>query len=162
YRVRITPERPDFRLIVMPPADRRPDSGCLLQGGNEHYTVLVWRQDGWNGEVALTVEGLPPGVTCSPQVVGIGQRQGSLVLHATDDAPPWTGGIQVKGTAVIAGQQVVREARPASITWPTQEQQNIPTITRLDRNLVLAVRDKAPFRVTATADKSVITQGSKV
>jgi hypothetical protein len=57
---------------------------------------------------------------------------------------------------------VVHEARTASVTWPTQEQQNIPTISRLDRNLVLAVREKAPFSLTATSEKPAVTQGSKV
>jgi hypothetical protein len=162
YRVRIAPERPDFRLIVMPPADRRPDSCCVLQGGNEYYTVLAWRQEGWNGEVALTVEGLPPGITCPPQTIGSGLKQATLVVSAAADAPIWTGEIKVKGTALIAGQHVEREARPASVTWPTQEQQNIPTVSRLDRSLVLAVREKAPFQLTATPDKSATTQGSKV
>jgi hypothetical protein len=149
YRVRITPERPDFRLIVLPPDGTRPDGCCLRQGGNEHYTVLVWRQEGFAGPVTLAVEGLPPGVTCPPQVISGNLRQTALVVAAAPNAPPWTGEIRVKGTAVINGQTVLREARPANITWPIQPQQGIPPIGRLDRNLVLAVRDKPPFRLTA-------------
>jgi hypothetical protein len=55
----------------------------------------------------------------------------------------------------------VRDARPASISWAVPPQQGIPTITRLDRNLVLAVRDKAPFHLTAQLDKSIVLQGEK-
>ncbi len=162
YRVRITAEQPDFHLFVMPAEGLRPDSCCVLQGGNENYTALVWRQDGWNGPVTLTVEGLPTGVTCPPQVVGPGLRQAALVLSAAANAPLWTGEIKVKGTAIINGQTVVREARAASITWPVLQPQGVPAISRLDRNLVLAVRDKAPFGLTATADKTSVIQGSKV
>src|SRR5262249_8750040 len=114
YRVRITPERPDFRLIVLPPDGTRPDGCCLRQGGNELYTVLVWRQVGFAGPVTLAVEGLPPGVTCPPQVISGNLRQTALVVAAAPNAPPWTGEIRVKGTAVINGQTVVREARPAN------------------------------------------------
>lgn len=161
YRVRIAPERPDFRLVVMPPADARPDACCLRQGTQQFFNVFVWRRDGFNGEVTLTAEGLPKSVSCPPQVVGTGLKQAGLVLSAAPDAPVWTGAVTVKGTAVINGQQVVREARPAAITWQVQPQQNIPTITRLDRQLMLAVRDKAPFQLTATLDKTELTQGAK-
>jgi hypothetical protein len=161
YRLRIAPEQPDFRLVVMPPDQIRPDSGSLLQGGNEGFTVLAFREDGFAGDIALSVEGLPKGVRYTPQSLGGGQRAGALVFSAAADAPAWAGEIKVKGTAVIRGQTVVREARPAGITWPVQPQQNIPTISRLDRALVLAVREKAPFALTATIDKATLVQGDK-
>jgi len=132
-----------------------------MQGASQNYTVFALRQDGWTGEVALTVDGLPKGVTCPPQTLGTGQRQTEIVLTAAPDAAAWTGEIKVTGTATIKGQKVVREARPASITWPVQPQQNIPTISRLDRNLMLAVRDKAPYSLTATIDKPALLQGDK-
>jgi hypothetical protein len=88
-------------------------------------------------------------------------RSAALVLSAAADAPPFAGEIKIKGTAVVNGQTVVHEARPASITWPVPPQQNIPTLTRLDRSLVLAVREKAPYQVTATVDKPAIVQGDK-
>jgi hypothetical protein len=161
YRVRITPDQPDFRLAVMPPANYMPDGGHLLQGGCEAYTVFAWRSDSFNGPIALSVEGLPKGVGCTSQTLSAGMRVASLVLSAAADAPPFTGEIKVKGTAVINGKNVVHEARPASISWPVPPQQNIPTLTRLDRGLFLAVRDKAPFQVTATLDKTAVVQGDK-
>lgn len=162
YRVRITPDLPDYTLIVMPPSDHSPEGCCVHQGSSQYYTVLAWRRDGFNGEVTLTLEGLPAGVTCPPQILGTGLRQASLVVTAAPDAPPWTGEIKVKGTARIKDQDVVREARPATITWPVQAQQNIPTITRLNSSLVLAVRDKGPYSLTAAIEKSAAQQGDKV
>src|SRR5262249_13812418 len=97
-----------------------------------------------------------------PQLVGAGIRQAGLVLSAAPDAPVWTGEIKVKGTAVINGQQVVREARPATVTWQGQPQQNIPARTRPDRQLFLAARDKAPFQLTATPEKTELVQGAKM
>jgi len=40
-------------------------------------------------------------------------------------------------------------------------QQNIPTLTRLDRELMLAVRDKAPAKFVAVTDKVVASLGDK-
>jgi hypothetical protein len=162
YRLRITPENPDFRLIVLPCDDTRPDGFCLRQGGNEAYTVLVWRQDGFTGPVALSVLGLPSWVNCPPQVVGPNLKQTALVLSAAANAPLITGDIKIQGTAVIKGQMVVREARPASITWPIPPGLAFPAIGRLDRSLVMAVRENAAFNLSATPEQSLVVQGTKV
>jgi hypothetical protein len=162
YRLRIVRENPDFRLFVMPADAYRPDSCRLGAGGNQDLTVLVLRQDGFQGEVELTASGLPPGVVCKPQSVGAGMKQVALVLNAAADAKPWTGSFTVKGTAKIAGAKVERDARPASITWPVQPQNNIPTITRLERSLVLGVRDKAPYSLTCGMEKAVVVHGGKL
>jgi hypothetical protein len=162
YRVRITPEQPDFRLIVMPPEDSRPDACQLHKDGNELFTVLVWRLDGWNGPVNLSVEGLPEGVTCPPQIIPPGFKQIPLVLSAAPATAPGVYEIKVKGSATINGQTIVREARGASIVWPVQPGQNLPTITRLDRSVVLAIRDPAPFQIATNLDKATAVQGEKV
>jgi hypothetical protein len=161
YRVRITPDVPDFRLFVMPPANYRNDCAQLLQGGNQMVTVFAWRNDGFNGPITVTADGLPKGVTCPEQVITNGMRVTRLVLSAAADAPEFNGEFRVKGTAVVKGQPVTREARPASITWPVPPQQNIPTLTRLDRGLALSVREKAPFNVALTLDKPAVVQGDK-
>jgi hypothetical protein len=161
YRLRITPEEPDFRLIVLPPSDTRPDAGRLFQDGNQYYTVLAWRLDGWNGSIMLKAEGLPAGVTCPPQAIGPGLRQTALVLSASPDAPATVAPIRIQGTAVINGRTVMHEARPASIIWAVQPNQNIPTLSRLDRSLVLAVRPNCPYRLSARLDDSVIQQGGQ-
>ncbi len=160
YRVRIAPDQPDFQLVVMGHANSRPDGSTLGQGGNQKFDVFAWRRDGFTGDVALTVEGLPPGVTCPPQSLGGNLRHTSLVLTATADAAAWTGDIKVKGTAMIRGQKVEHEARSGSIVWPVQPQQNIAPLSRLDRQIALAVREKSAFTLTASIDKPAVAQGA--
>jgi hypothetical protein len=160
YRVTLAPPQPDFQLFLMADDPQLPDACVVRQGGNQYYEVLVRRQDGFNGEVTLTAAGLPPGVTCQPQTVGPGLSVGTLVISAAPDAPPWTGAIQVKGTARINNQEVIREARSASVTWPLP-QPNIIAQARLDRSIVLAVREQAPFGLIANVEKATIFQGEK-
>jgi hypothetical protein len=160
YRVRITPDQPDFQLIVMASSNTKPDGGVLGQGGAQKYDVLAWRRDGFTGDIALSVEGLPPGVTCIPQSIGGNLRTSPLVLSAAADAEPWTGEIKVKGTATIRGQKVEHEARCGTILWPVQPQQNIPPLSRLDHQIILAVRDKPAFTLTASIDKPGVPQGT--
>ncbi|MBI1916677.1 MAG: PPC domain-containing protein [Planctomycetes bacterium] len=160
YRMRITPEAPDFRLIVVGPDAYRPSTTCVHQGGNELIRVLAWRNDGFNGDIALSVEGLPKGVTCPPQSLGTGLRHTVLVLSAAADAAAWEGAVKVKGTAEINGKTVVREARAGCITWQGIPAPNFPRAARADRSLFVAVRDKAPWNLTATIDKPEVAQGT--
>lgn len=162
YRVRIAPERPDFRLVVMPRDRNAPADGVVGRGGRLDFAVHAWRKDGWDGPIRLTAEGLPPGVSCPPQSLGTGQNQGPLVVEADYDAPDWVGPIVVKGTAAIGGMEVVREARTASVTWQVPpQQQNIPAVSRLDRALMLAVRREAPFRLAGKVAEVAAVQGEK-
>ncbi len=70
YRVRITPDQPDFRLVAVPYSHSRQDALTLHRGGESALTVFAYRRDGFNGDIQLSVEGLPYGVTCVPQTLG--------------------------------------------------------------------------------------------
>jgi hypothetical protein len=139
-----------------------PDACVVRQDGRSYFTVLAWRLDGFSGEIGLAAEGLPEGVTCPPQRIGPNQRFAALVVNAAANAPVWTGPVTIKGTAMIDGKEVVREARPATITWPVPpQQQNVAMISRLDRSLVLAVREKAPYSLIAEVQEVTVAAGQK-
>jgi hypothetical protein len=163
YTIRIMPQRPDFRLVVMSSSPGTPDACNILRGGRIDQSVYLWRLDGFEGPVALSAEGLPEGMTCLPQVVGTGQKQGTLVLSAAPDMEPWTGTITIKGTATVDGQTVVREARAATILYPIPPQQrNLPARARLARSEVAAVRGQAPFALAAGVAEATARPGDKL
>lgn len=161
YRVRITPPKPDFRLIVMPASTNAPEAALVPREGAQIFTVLAWRRDGFNGPIKLSMTGLPDGVACPDQTMGPGLKQTALVVTARADAEPWTGMITVTGTADIDGEEIIREARPASITWPAPQQQNVPVISRLDRGLALAVRDGGPHKLSPGQTTLTVAPGAK-
>src|SRR6185437_4857125 len=161
YRVRISPPQPDFHLVALPPDEHRPGGMAVLSGGQQAFTIFALRQDGFIGDIALSADGFPAGVTVAPQTVGGDLRESRLTVSAAAGAAAWTGHIKIKGTATINGQKVVREARSASIVWPVQQGQNIPTISRVDHSLMLAVRPGAPYSLSGTLDKPTLIQGEK-
>jgi hypothetical protein len=161
YRLRVGPPLPDFRLVAMPASTFAPDNTILHADGHQFMQVYAFRYDGFTGPINLTVEGLPAGVTCPAQVIGNNQRSGSLVLSAAPTAATSTGPIKIKGTATVAGKQIIRDSRYATIVWGVQPMQNIPTNTRLDQSLVLAVRDKAMFKVTAEPENAYISKAGE-
>ncbi len=161
YRVRITAPKPDFHLVALATGEYRPAATTVLAGSQESFTIFALRQDGFVGDIAITAEGLPPGVSIAPQTVGGDLRESRFVVSAAPTAATWTGQIKILGTTTIQGKKVVRSARSASIVWPMPQGQNIPTISRIDRTLMLAVRPGAPYSLAPTLDKPTIVQGDK-
>lgn len=162
YAVRITREEPDFQLMALSAEEDTPDTPCVPKTGNDAYTVIVDRSETFRGDIELTVEGLPAGVSCPPQILHGSVQKTTLVLTATPEAPAWSGEVKIKGTALINGNKVVREARAAGIVWPTPPNQNIPTMSRLERSQWLAVgEEKAGFTLMPEIDKAEIAQGDK-
>ncbi len=145
YRLRVAKAAPDFRAVVMAKDRSLPTAAVAGQGADVALDVFVNRIDGFTGPVTATAEGLPAGVTAKPALIGTNQKWGTLILSAGDAAAAFTGAITVKCAAAIDGKAVTRDARPATITWGVQPMQNIPTVARLDEQLVLAVRPEKAF-----------------
>ncbi len=165
YVLRIAPERPDFRLAIMPLSTHLPDAGTLHRRGAALFAVFAFRFDGFNEEITLSATDLPDGVTCPPQVLSAGQTRGIFVLSASSGAKDWAGFVKVIGTA----GKLKHEARPFTVTWTPQGLQanqvpNVPMLTRMDRGpgLALAIRGDAPFVLTPTQKEHKAKAGEKI
>lgn len=164
YMLSIRPLAPDFRLAAIsetPFFGQRnanlsdPSSAVVMKGGSAAVEVTVNRTDDFKGEVAISVEGLPSGVTCSGAVAGGDTRTVSLVLIAAENAASWTGPIKIVGKAQIDGKEVSRESRYGSGVWGTKNRQQQLPDYRLTRGFQLNVIDKTtqPAFVAIGEDK---------
>ncbi len=163
YRLRVTPEQPDFQLIVQSAANSRPESPMIVAGGRDLLAVMVLRRDGFDQDITLQVDGLPAGVACPKTVLPGSLKATYLVLQAPAGAGTAVGEVKVKGTATVNGKTIVREAIPASIVWPIPQPQNLtPAIARVARSLPIAVRGGQPtWDLTGSLDKTSFLQGDK-
>ncbi len=159
YSVTIGPEKPDFSLLLI---DNAESGGgfTVERGGHQDLKVVCIRHDGFDGEIVLEAEGLPPGLTCVPQVAGPRVKEVSLVVTARADAPFWAGAIRIKGTAQIEGKPVVRPAHASTLVWPTP-QKNQPAISRLARSVCLAIRDKGPYTLETSVQTLELPVGGR-
>ncbi len=163
YGISIRPETPDFRLVALPeyPLDSRKTPNTwtpfLRRGGSVRFDCMLFRRDGFAGNVTVTAQGLPPGVTCAASILGPGQTATRLILVAAEDAEPWSGEIKIIGTARIADADVVREARGATVVWG-----GAPAVVRTARQVVLSVGGMAPLGMTAQLDRVELTQSSQL
>ena len=114
YRLAVRRETPDFRLVAMPVVPN-PDPNtqptqwdlALRKGDAIHLMVMAHRRDGFTGDILVTAEGLPPGVTSSGASIGSTVNSAMLVLKSAEDAPLSAGPIKIVGKArVPAAAQV--------------------------------------------------------
>lgn len=151
YRLRVGPPKPDFRVVARTFNKGYQTGSAGRQDSNEGVEVFVHRMDGFTGEVTVTAEGLPAGVTARPLVIGGGARWGVMVLDIAASAAPAVAEVKLKAAATIDGKAVAREARPTATIWGTNQPNNqTPTVGRLSQSLVVAVRpEKGFFKLAA-------------
>ena len=107
YRLRISRERPDFELRVV------PASVNVRAGGTAPLTVYVVRRDGFDGDIALSLKNAPRGMTLGGGWIPAGQDQVRLTVSAPPFARETVVSLGVEGIATIDGQEVRRLAVPA-------------------------------------------------
>ena len=156
YRVELTQKTEDFQVLCLTLSEQRRDSDVVRQGGRERLDIAVWRLRGHNAPIVVTADHLPPGVTAEPLTIGPGMKSGTLILTAAADVPIGEGEFTIVAKSQVAGAEVERVCRGGTVVWDTT---NTACYARLTRSLMLAVRETAPFRVTAVAPNTTVKQG---
>ncbi|MFO0935584.1 MAG: PPC domain-containing protein [Gemmataceae bacterium] len=158
YRLRISPPRPDYRVVLMPHSRELPSAVICRPGNETAVDVFVHRIDGFSAPVTVNLTNLPPGMTATPAVIGSGQKWGTIVLKAAPgkfsfagmvgflprfvtESKEITGTMTAEASAVSGTSTVKRSVRTATITWGINQGANNPTATRLDQTLPIALRD---------------------
>src|SRR5262249_21125137 len=116
----------------------------------------IHRQEGFNGPLPLTAEGLPPGLHAEPTTPR--DSRGTFVFWADADAPEWTGSVKLFATAKAGDKTLRHEVRPYTRVWADPGQGS----SRPTRELVLAVRESAPFALHFASERLEAKAGSKV
>jgi len=164
YRFSLRKETPDFRLVALPqaPAPTKKDSKELLRwttllrrGETIPIKVLAFRRDGFSGEIALSGEGLPPGVSAANTRIDSGRNSGTLLLTATDATTQWSGVVRIVGKARIGDTAIVREARGGTVSWNVGDYNTEAVPSRLTCDFAIAVcgEESAPISILAAENR---------
>ena len=161
YRLQIQKApAPDFRLVCTPTHDIHIDSHAVYQGGRQRLDVLVWRMNGYDEPITVEARNLPPGVTAEPI---IDRSRHEMGRASSSPPPPMRRSAKAKSRssarAIARAKSSTRKARGGVIVWDTV---NTPAHCRLTQSIVLAVREKTPFAVTAAAATQTIKPGEPI
>ncbi len=150
YRLAIRNQTPDFQLLttteqsVIATNGRAgfPASPLLRKNGTIDYRVVALRQDGFDGDIVVTAENLPAGLTAPPLVLYGKTDGGILTIKAGADLKPWSGPIRITGRTKIAGKDVAKVARNASLVWGIIFADSARVRSRLDLETILSTSDQ--------------------
>lgn len=160
YLLTVRPARPDFKLLAyVSRTDPQNDtlnlsSTVLRRGGTTQIELTALRREGFDGEIWVTPNSLPTGVTAKTAVFGPGDDTAAIVLRAASDAPNSAGAIQLVGRSKIDNSEVTRSASSAEPTWPPPPNSNNRTPYRVVQQIGLAVRDDAALPYAIEIDDS--------
>jgi hypothetical protein len=163
YRLIVRQAAPDFALaawavhMTLRNGDRASLSKpmALRQGDSRAFEVAVQRRDGFDGEIDITMENLPPGVTATGLKIGKGKPFGHLILTADSDAKRGFSLAKIVGKATINGAVVSRPVRIASMEWPVKDAKGEIPAPRLMADIPVSVTDseQAPLSITLAENK---------
>ncbi len=176
YHLEIRPERPGFAAVLTPDDPAQPGGLTLRAGGRLAASVQVRRRDGFDGPILVEPAGLPAGVTADPVVIGPGQSQSPIVFTAAEGLAPIIGPVSLIAGPLRGDRKELLDYRPGphallsedpqpvaagGLVWPAMNGQP-PGRARLQRGAWLAVREGAPFELTATPAIVVAGPGEAV
>jgi hypothetical protein len=156
YVLSIRKPVPDFFPSVIHHQNPGPGGTTIPKGGTVYLDVVVHNFGGFNGPFTITAEGLPKGVHAMPTVINNDTR-GVLVLWADEDAPDSLGAVTLTATGINGRAPLIREVRPYTRVWNSADQNS----SRPTRELIVAVRETAPFAVSPVVDRIEIEAGKK-
>ena len=147
YRLVLRRESPGFQLVAlaMPPMKKNGEdrsvaaqTTVLRRGEVVPVKVLVFRRDGFSGDIELTATGLPAGVAALPSRIVSGQNSGVLLLVAEANAAG-AGWITLQGTATVGTNAITRTAAFASVVWDVADTNIDPPVSRATHGLAVSV-----------------------
>lgn len=163
YRLIVRQAAPDFSLaswavhMTLRNGDRASLSKplALRAGSSVAFEVAVIRRDGFDGEIDLSMEGLPAGVSAAGLKIAKGKSYGHMIISAASDAKNASGIARMMGKATINNATVVRPCPVASMEWPVRDAKGEIPAPRLMADVPVSVTDSepAPITITTAEDK---------
>lgn len=163
YRLIVHQATPDFSLaawavhMTLRNGDRAALSKpmALRAGDSRAFEVVVQRRDGFDGEIEIGMENLPPGVSAAGLKIGKNKTYGHLIVTADENAKSAFSLAKITGKATINGAVVARPVRVASMEWPVKEAKSEIPAPRLMADVPVSVTDseKAPVSIAAAENK---------
>jgi hypothetical protein len=163
YRLIIRKAAPDYALVAwalhmeLRNGDRNALSKpiALRGGGTMALEVVAVRKDGFDGEIDLSMENLPAGVSACGLKIPAGKAQGMMLITAAADAPRSLAIAKLVGRAQINGVTVIHPCRLASMAWPAKDAMAEIPNPRLVDEIPVSVggAELAPMTIVSSEDK---------
>jgi hypothetical protein len=159
YRVEITETQPS--LVIRLPERRQyiPTTLVIPQGNHSAVMVAAQRQN-FAGELAISFEGLPPGVTATLIPLAAGLQEIPVVFSAAADAPPAGALVGITGKTTDPKLNVV--GRLDQRTMLVRGQNNVDVWGHNSDRLATVVSEKIPYTLDLVAPQAPLVKNGSV
>jgi hypothetical protein len=144
YRLSISETSPDSFSLRLP-----LDTANIEQGAESKLKIGIDRSSGFKGEVELSVEGLPEGVTADPVKIAKNRQDAQLLIKVSETAKPNLTELRVVGKTLDIEPEVKREAAFAA----SAGEQPVAGLT-------LGVAIKTPFKIFSPFETRYASRGT--
>src|SRR5262245_9894561 len=148
---------PDFYVAAIHSQNPGPAGTTIWRGGAVYLDIIIHQSGGFNGPITITAEAIPPWLHAAPTTI-VNNNRGTFVLWADDNAPAETVPVRLVASGKQGERTIKREVRPYTRVWNDPAQSS----SRPTRELVVAVRDSAPYSLAFSPEKVEVTAGKKV
>jgi len=167
YAMTVRAPKPSFSLVGIPvettPVDGKLNQvNCVVRrGGSDRLRVIAYRREGFDAAIRLEAEGLPPGLSAGPSVIGAGDTSADFIFKAAADAPGFAGPVRIMGRS----GDLARPVRSAEVLYNVADMQKEPVVTRLTDTVGVAIDEHftAPLGLQAGAGEALrMARGGKL
>jgi hypothetical protein len=171
YRLAITRETPDFRLVLVPEKPLPNEAIGLRAGGRTLAYIVAIRSGGFRGAIRVEPRDLPLGVKCEPITIRAGDKLAPIVFEAAEGAANAIGTTTLVGRSRFPSDDkkteeapdIVRIALAGGMTGPPVQRAETVAPARLNHGFVLALQgDPAPLTLSAKLGTSTFALGSRI
>ncbi|MDP3070580.1 MAG: PPC domain-containing protein [Opitutaceae bacterium] len=163
FRLEVAEVRPALVLSVPDTAryDYETRKSPAVPRGNRFAVLMNIARDGFNQDLRLAFDGLPPGLTATSHLVPGSLTSTIVLFEAAPDAP--LGGTLVRPTVLAADP---KEAAPESrfrhnVEWVRIQNDTVYVRSEVDR-MAAAVVEELPFKIAITEPKVPLVQGGEM
>lgn len=163
YRIEVTEPKPALAMSV-PNEGLGRGTGVIAsavpRGNRQAILVNAARKD-FGGDLAVSAEGLPPGVEIQADTMAANLGTFPVLLVATPDAPPSGRLARITGKPVSPGAEVPPSEFSHVIELVTGQNQ-VPFWTRTVSGFAVAVTEECPYRIEVVEPKVPIVRGGSM
>ncbi len=174
YHLSIRKPTPSFRAVTVAGlslssnnSNNRPlKPGCCIvaPGAAVEVVVAVYRSEGFEGEVSVALESIPPGLECEPIRMSGTQTMGAVLIRAKKDAKPWSGPIHLVASATVDGKTEKQKAANVELLWDSPRDNRSTNACRLTQPILLSIDDGLPTagHLSLSTKSFETARGSKI
>ena len=163
FRLIVRNSKPDYELFVsvpIPDGDNNKGKkiikgGLAVRSGQVgRLEIFALRKDGYDGQIDVSIKGLPDFFEVRPASISKGQNSCTLSFYNKKHSSEWVGNVEVMGNSEINGEKITKNAESVAVNWSVNDADKERVVSRTSSVMTIAsIKEKIPLSVIPVEDK---------